>query len=142
MKVADHKTTNETNVHVLSYFSTTFNAGVPPGGFIWLPSSTGSPALNTPVQSPQIFQEYMDETTYKEKFLTLDGTNFTYAILQATTIDNAAFGVVGGQAVELLVLHTNPTFPRHSLVLTIPWRPLSPLQTWLSRLPAALSWSK
>jgi hypothetical protein len=111
MIVADHKTTNETNVHVLSYFSTTFNANVSPGGFVWLPSSTGSPALNTPVQSPQIFQEYMDENTYKEKFLTLDGTNVTYAILQATTIDNAAFGVVGGQPVELLVLHTNSDIP-------------------------------
>jgi hypothetical protein len=31
--------------------------------------------------------------------------------VQATTIDNAAFGVVGGQAVELLVLHTNSDIP-------------------------------
>ena len=110
--VTDHKLVNETNVKLLSYFATNFTANVKPGEFLWQPS-TGQDGLAeaTPVLSPQIFSEYWDETTMSQQFRTLEGTNVTYAILKATTIDNPAFGVVSGQSVELLVLATNSNIP-------------------------------
>jgi hypothetical protein len=138
MIVADHKTTEENNVHLLSYFSTTFNKGVNPGDFIWLPSTTSDPAQNTPVQSPQIFQEYIDESTFESSFHPINGINVTYAILNATTIDNPAFGVVSGQPVELLVLHTNSDIPTALLGADLTTAYIEPLATMAESIASSM----
>ncbi len=75
------------NVKFLSYFETTLNKDVAPGEFIW-----GDGPQATPWRSPQFFEEELDDSTILDAFRPIEGTNFTTAVYNATTIDNPAFG--------------------------------------------------
>jgi len=100
------------NVQFLSYFQTSFNQGIAPGDFLWLPSwSMYGPPAPTPVRSNQIFADYLDDELLTSKLQQLSGTNMTYALMNATTLDNVAFGVKAGQHVELLLLQINSPIP-------------------------------
>jgi hypothetical protein len=104
----------DTNVKFLSYFSTTFNQGVAPGEFVWPPSTeaNATSAQKAPWRSMQIFSEYLDDKNMLAKFEPIPGTSsLTTAVYQATTIDNVAFGVKGGQKVEILLLQINSDIP-------------------------------
>ena len=102
----------DTNVNVLSYFQTTFNGVVAPGDFIWAPATGNSGlAQTTPWRSYQIFQDYLDDSLVTSCMESVPGTNVTYCFLNATTVDNQAFGVKAGQAVELLWFKVNSGIP-------------------------------
>lgn len=102
----------DTNVKFLSYFSTTFNQGIPPGNFIWPPSTvTGKNAQENPWRSPQIFREYLDDESLLSAFVPIVGTNLTTAIYSVTTTNNPAFGTKAGQKVEILLLQINSNIP-------------------------------
>jgi hypothetical protein len=93
---------------ILSYFSTDFNSGVAPGGVIWSPSM----GQYLPWQSQQIFQDKLDMDTLMGKAEAVDGLdNVTTMLLTATTTNNSVFGVVEGQAVEILVINVNHNIP-------------------------------
>ena len=85
----------------LQYFSTYFNRNVSAGGFLW------GPGFYAPYRSPQIFEEYLDPNGIDALLEPIEGTNLTTALLTGTTVDNPAFGVVGGQTVNILLLNTN-----------------------------------
>lgn len=102
----------DSNVQFLSYFQTSYNKGIAPGDFLWLPSwSVHGPPAPTPVRSYQIFEESLDEELLRSKSQQLSGTNMTYALINATTLDNPVFGVKAGQHVELLLLQINSPIP-------------------------------
>jgi hypothetical protein len=89
---------------ILSYFSTDFNSGVAPGDLVW---STGM-GQPLPWRSQQIFVDELDMDTLMGKAETVDGlADVTTMLLTATTTNNSAFGVVEGQAVEILVINVN-----------------------------------
>ena len=85
----------------LLYFSTHFNQGVPPGGFLWAPGNYA------PYRSPQIFEEYLDEAGLEALWESIPDSNMTTALLRGTTLDNPSFGVTKGQPVEILLLNLN-----------------------------------
>lgn len=106
----------ENQTSVLVYFNTTFNAKVAPGDFLWGPAtdsstSTGSQVQGTPWRSAQIFEEYLDDTILSSCLLNLPNSQMTYCFLNATTIDNAYFGVKAGQKVEILLFEINSEIP-------------------------------
>ena len=98
----------KSNFHVLSYFNTSFNQGIEPGGFLW-PTSL-SWAMNMPPnprRSSQIFAECMSDGDLENALVSIPGTNFSTAVLQGTTIKNDAFGVEAGLCVNILLLQPN-----------------------------------
>lgn len=93
---------------ILSYFSTDFNSGVAPGDLIW------STDMRQPLpwRSQQIFEDALDMETLMGKAEAVDGlADVTTMLLTATTTNNSAFGVVEGQAVEILVINVNHDIP-------------------------------
>jgi hypothetical protein len=102
----NHNYFADSNVKFLSYFETSFNKDVAPGEFIW---ADGPQA--TPWRSPQIFEEELDDSTLLDAFRSIEGTNFTTAVYNVTTIDNPAFGVKAGQQVQILLLQINSYIP-------------------------------
>jgi len=102
----------DTDVNVLNYFSTDYNAEVAPGDFLWAPStSPGGVAAQTPYRSYQIFDTYLDQAQLDSMMDPIPGTNLTTTVLEAVTTDNEAFGVKAGQKVEILLLKTNSNVP-------------------------------
>ena len=91
---------------ILMHWSSPLNQGVDPGAFIWLEEYN-----RQPMQSAQIFSEFMDEEMLNSALEVVDGTNFTTAILFGTTIDNPSFSVKAGQEVEVLLINTNTPIP-------------------------------
>ena len=91
---------------ILMHWSSPLNQGVDPGAFIWLEDYN-----RQPMQSAQIFSEFMDEEMLNSALEVVDGTNFTTAILLGTTIDNPSFSVKAGQEVEVLLINTNTPIP-------------------------------
>ena len=106
-----HNNINDNLNYILGYFNTTWNKNVEPGKFIWPTQGTGIGPQPTPSQSRQIFQEYLDAESLGNVLENINGTTLTSATLSATTIDNDAFGVTGGQRVSLLVLNLNTEVP-------------------------------
>jgi hypothetical protein len=96
----------------LSYFATDFNAGIDPGAFVWAPA-TGLNGVAQPVpwRSTQIFDKQLTLNDLKSLEQPLSDSNLTYALLDAVTIQNDAFGVQAGQKAEILVLFTNSIVP-------------------------------
>lgn len=110
--VTNNNYMTDSNVKFLSYFQTDFNAGVAPGDYLWAPSeSSNGTAAPTPWRSYQIFSDYLDDESLDAKLQPIVGTNLTYALVNATTLDNAAFGVRAGQKVEMLLLQINSPIP-------------------------------
>lgn len=85
----------------LAYFSTYFNKGIAPGDFSW------GPGWFVPPRSQQIFSEYLDPAELDALLEPIPNSNMTTALLEGTTIDNPAYGVVSGQRVEMLLLNLN-----------------------------------
>lgn len=97
------------NFDMLSFFNTSFNQGIEPGGFLW-PTSWAMNMNNTipnPRRSPQIFAECMSDADLDDAMVSIPGTNLTTALLHGTTIKNDAFGVEAGLCVSILLLQTN-----------------------------------
>lgn len=88
----------------LAYFNTDFNQDVAPGDFLWTKGQT-------PWRSPQIFQEYMDWAILASLVSPIEGTRFSTLKMSGTTIDNPAFGVVSGQAVEVFMILLQSEIP-------------------------------
>ena len=91
---------------ILMHWSAPFNRDVEPGSFLWLESYN-----HQPMQSTQIFSEFMDEAMLNAVLEPVDGTNFTTAILRGTTIENPSFSVQAGQAVQILLININTPIP-------------------------------
>lgn len=108
-----HNWANETDTTVLGYFSTTFNQGIAPGDYLWPPNNSDIlPASTNPTRSRQVFAEYFDQESWLEASVPVSNASFSTAIHTVTTIDNPAFGIKGGQTVELLYIRINSDFPR------------------------------
>ena len=101
----DNNFTTYNDAIIMGYYNTSFNKLIDPGEYIW------SPGQPVPWPSTQIFEEYVTEEDYHSKFEIVDGTNFTVAILSGTTIDNAVYGVEGGQKIELFYMMINSFIP-------------------------------
>lgn len=86
---------------ILQYFDSSINEGIAPGDFVWYE------ALPLPFRSPQIFQESMDFETLDSLMQPIEGTTFTTAQINVTTVDNPAFGIKAGQEVQLLWINLN-----------------------------------
>jgi len=92
----------------LSYFSTDFNADVPPGGYVWAP---GHP---TPWKSPQIFVEALTVDDLVGRTVPMEdllNDTATTTMLTGTTLENTEFGTVAGQTVELMLINIMSTIP-------------------------------
>lgn len=94
------------NFDMLSFFNTSFNQGIEPGGFLW-PSSWAKNMPPNPRRSPQIFAECMSDADLNDALVSIPGTNFSTAVLRGTTVKNDAFGVEAGLCVNMLLLQTN-----------------------------------
>ena len=108
--VTDNNMNTQSNFHMLSYFNTSFNQGIDPGGFLWPTSllwAMNMPPNPNPRQSPQIFAECMSDADLNDALVSIPGTNFSTAVLRGTTINNDAFGVEAGTCVSILLLQTN-----------------------------------
>jgi hypothetical protein len=107
----------DSNANLLSYFSSYYNQGIPPGGFMWSPGTVvNEPFQRSPWQSMQIFQEYMDDESLLAPLVPLSGEAFAYAnltsaILNCTTADNPAFRIKAGQKVQILLIRLNSIIP-------------------------------
>ena len=83
---------------LLQYFNTTFNEGISPGDYIWLPYSDSN------WRSMQIFDESL---TYKKLLSVLrpvGDSPISAAILNLTTVDNSMLQIRAGQSVQMLLL--------------------------------------
>lgn len=78
-----------------------FNEGVSPGEFLF------APGYWAPYRSPQIFSDYIDEAGLDTKLKPIPDSNITTALLQGTTVNNSAFGIVEGLNVEMLLINLN-----------------------------------
>lgn len=90
---------------LLSYFSTTWNQGVAPGDYIWAPTQV------TPFPSPQIFKDMVTVSDLRANIHRIPGSNHTYYLFNATTIDNPVYHVQAGQTVEILWIQINSLIP-------------------------------
>ncbi|KAL3925866.1 MAG: hypothetical protein SGILL_000115 [Bacillariaceae sp.] len=94
----------------LAYFDTDFNENVEPGEFLWPVNHTDS--FNLPLQSPQLFEDKLDESSLDSMTKTLSNLNVTYAEVKgATTLENPAFRTKAGQKVDILLLMLNSCIP-------------------------------
>ena len=59
----------------------------------------------------QIFSDYMDDAILRSQFQPIPRVNLTTATFHVTTIRNRAFGVTGGQSVQILLLQLNSNIP-------------------------------
>ena len=91
---------------ILMHWSSPLNQDVDPGEFLWLEDYN-----RQPMQSTQIFSDFMHEEILNLALEEVDGTNFTTAILYGTTIDNPSFSVKAGQEVEVLLININTPIP-------------------------------
>ena len=97
--------TVETQGHpILAYFSNPDNQNVEPGAYLWSPESLPGPSY-------QIFQESLTYERLIELSQPIVGSNLSTALLKATTINNDAYGVLSGQAVEILLIDLNAAIP-------------------------------
>jgi hypothetical protein len=96
---------NDTQYHpMLDYFSNHENQHIVPGAYFWPQESVPGPSL-------QIFGEYLDYTSLLSLSKPIEGTNLTTAIINATTVDNGAYGVKAGQTVEIMLIDLNAEIP-------------------------------
>lgn len=108
---------NDGNANLLSYFSTYFNQGIPPGGFVWAPGVIETePIQKSPWQSMQVFEEYMDDESLLDTLSPVSKEYFPFANIttgsyDCTTIDNPAFGIKGGQKVRIFLIRLNSNIP-------------------------------
>ncbi|KAL9188219.1 hypothetical protein ACHAXT_006597 [Thalassiosira profunda] len=93
--------TTYNRAQILNYFSSYFNEGVSPGGFLW------APGYWAPYRSPQIFRDYLDEESLDALLEPIPESNITTALLRGTTVDNPSFGVTLGLSVEMLLINLN-----------------------------------
>lgn len=103
----------EADNRFLGYFRTTFNQNVGPGDFVWVPGILAGTdqVRQTPWRSMQVFSDFLDDDLTDSARRTVTNRNFTYAVYNATTIDNAAYGVKAGQKVQILELRVNGNIP-------------------------------
>ena len=116
--VTNHNYYEDTNVKFLSYFNTTFNQDIEPGALVWAPTPYGNQSFLSvgggnlhPWRSMQIFSDYMDDAILRSQCLPIPRVNLTTATFHVTTIRNRAFGVTGGQSVQILLLQLNSNIP-------------------------------
>ena len=96
----------DNNNGFLAYFSTSFNQGVAPGGYLW-PPHPGKEAHSNPWRSVQIFREYLDQERFDALRVPVTNTILSTIRLNATTIDNPTMHVQSGQKVQILVIIIN-----------------------------------
>jgi len=103
----------ETDNRFLGYFRTTFNQNIGPGDFVWVPGILAGTdqVRQTPWRSMQVFSDYLDDDIADAARRTVSNSNYTYAVYNATTIDNAAYGVKAGQQIQILELRVNGDIP-------------------------------
>lgn len=124
---------DDTTANLLSYFSTYFNKGISPGEFIWAPGVIfQEPTQRTPWQSMQIFKEYMDDKTLLKGLTIINSEsnhigNVSSGVFNCTTVNNPAFGVKGGQKVQLMMIRLNSAIPTNVFSL-------KQLDTWTKPL--------
>ena len=97
----------------MSYFNTTFNKNIEPGGYIWAPSGrtvNGSPEFH-PWRSNQIFEEYLDQGSMEAMLNPVPSVDMSTVRMTVTTIKNPVVHVQAGQKVDLLLLVMNSTIP-------------------------------
>ena len=105
--VTNNNVYTDSNFNILSFFNTSFNQGIEPGGFLWPTSWAMNYTMPNPRRSPQIFAECMSNADLDDALVSIPGTNFSTALLRGTTIKNDAFGVEAGLCVNILLLQTN-----------------------------------
>ena len=109
--VTNNNMYSDSNFNMLSFFNTSFNQGVEPGGFLWPTLWAMNNTIPNPRRSPQIFAECMSDADLDDMLVSIPGTNFSTAVLRGTTIKNDAFGVEAGLCVSILLLQTNSDIP-------------------------------
>ena len=109
--VTNNNMYSDSNFNMVSFFNTSFNQGIEPGGFLWPTSWAMNNTIPHPRRSPQIFAECMSVADLDEALVSIPGTNFSTAVLRGTTINNDAFGVEAGLCVSILLLQTNSDIP-------------------------------
>lgn len=121
--LTNHNYYEDTNMKFLSYFNTSFTKGIAPGHLVWPPTAYGNSSFLSfggfnfhPWRSMQIFSDYMDDAIMLSKFVPIPNFNLTTAIYEVTTIDNRAYGVKGGQKVQILLLQLNSNIPTNLFV--------------------------
>ena len=105
--VTNNNAYTDSNFNMLSFFNTSFNQGIEPGGFLWPTSWAMNSTIPNPRRSAQIFAECMSNADLDDALVSIPGTNFSTAVLRGTTINNDAFGVEEGLCVNILLLQTN-----------------------------------
>lgn len=110
---SNHKQPDRRETDFAAYFRTSFNEGVPPGEYIWLPSFVRSDeAQVAPKPNKRIFDEHLEEQTVEDAYeATDDGSSIMTAMFTGTTIDNIAYGIRAGQRVEILLIKTGSLLP-------------------------------
>lgn len=92
----------------LTYFASSFNEGVEPGDCMVPPFDIPGVIAGPPTLSKQIFSDSLDRESFDRLFEPVgENTNFSTAVLRATTLDNIPFGVTAGQQVEILFIRMN-----------------------------------
>lgn len=123
--LTNHNTPEDQPPNILWYFSTYFNQGVLPGDYLWPPGIIfGEPAQRNPMQSMQIFKDYLDDKTLNDRLTPVNNNpneywNISTGIYNCTTINNPAVGVLGGQKVELMLIRINSIIPTNQLTNTL-----------------------
>jgi hypothetical protein len=123
--LTNHNAIEDRDANILSYFSTYFNQGVPPSGFVWAPGVIfGEPTQRNPWQSMQIFQEYLDSEMLLQALSPVNPSppstywNITTSIFNCTTVNNPAFGVLAGQKVQFMLIRINSAIPTNIFTVT------------------------
>lgn len=89
------------------FFRNPFNEGKRPGEYFWPPYP--GVTYGHPLRSPQIFENYMDQTTIEEMSVLVEGTFIQAWHMNLTTIANPMLGVLAGQNVDLLLFVARET---------------------------------